>query len=559
MNISTYTYNPHSHAKIWLSNNPDVFMNLENQVRLVKMREKNPKDEICLIYDSTKLNSKAINELNAFCNEHKLSSLDANSFHNLDLTPNERILFNFYQDEINHLNEGGNLAVASDILRWLHPVYEKKTYTDFDFPVDTTSLPSTIEIEAPLLLNIGSLRMGKQEFILSNNDYVAVVDPEAAKKQIERIQQGIIDRLKNYDTDFVEKTEEQLQDNFFNRNMLKFMKNRSESFYISKSKELHAHPNSSRNVRNYIKQIMSDKNKFLDFNKQSPEESDESVIKRLRHDLEEQLTLIKYLFFGKEYTEIKTILKKDNDTFLEYMMKKELNLYLKSIVVCTTGPIQISNALFGGYVVDSGAFRKNVQPLSFNHYNLQKAFRSQNSIPMHESVFGMMRFLGEGEGELNDSSWLESGRKLQAQRTKKLEMRQQQFAENLPEHLIGLKKGIEKHILKLSNNRHGIFFKERRKLKHEALQEVLKCFQNNINEDEFDVAQFQKILPSIYLSKSVFAGLFFSQTKKLIGDLEQLSHEAMVFSLTQNKKIKWNSSSETRSETVTSVPHNFKF
>ncbi len=415
-----------------------------------------------------------------------------------------------------------------------------------------------MEVEAPLLLNIGSLRMGKQEFILSNNDYVAIVDPEAAKGQIERIQQGIIDRLKNYDTDFIEKTEEQLQDSFFNRNMIKFMRNRSESFYISKSKELHAHPNSSRNVRNFIKQIMSDKNKFMDFNRQSPEENDEAVIKRLRRDLEEQLTLVKYLFFGKEYTEIQNILKKDNDTLLEYIMKKELNLYLKSIVVCTTGPIQISNALFGGYVVDSRTFRKDVQPLSFNHYNLQKAFRSQNSIPMHESVLGMMRFLGEGEGELNDSSWLESGRKLQAERTKKLEMKQHEFAEDLPQHLTGLKKGIEKHILELSTNRHGIFFKERRKLKREALQEVLKCFQNNFNESEFDVAQFQKILLTIYVSKSVFAGLFFSQTKKLIGDLEQLSHEAVVFSLTKDRKIKWNSPPEAGSETATCDNHNFK-
>ena len=53
--------------------------------------------------------------------------------------------------------------------------------------------------------------------------------------------------------------------------------------------------------------------------------------------------------------------------------------------------------------------------------------------------------------------------------------------------------------------------------------------------------QFQEILVTVYLSKSVFAGLFFSQTKKLIEDLEHLSHEAVTLGLTKNRKITWQS------------------
>ncbi len=39
-----YKYNPHAHVKIWLSKTPSVFMNIENQTRLIEMREKNPND-----------------------------------------------------------------------------------------------------------------------------------------------------------------------------------------------------------------------------------------------------------------------------------------------------------------------------------------------------------------------------------------------------------------------------------------------------------------------------------------------------------------------------------
>jgi glucosyltransferase Lgt1/2/3 len=47
-----YSFAPHRHVKIWLSKDSDIFLNLENQIRLVKMRDINPKDTINFIYDS---------------------------------------------------------------------------------------------------------------------------------------------------------------------------------------------------------------------------------------------------------------------------------------------------------------------------------------------------------------------------------------------------------------------------------------------------------------------------------------------------------------------------
>ncbi|HHI9476518.1 TPA: glycosyltransferase family 88 protein [Legionella anisa] len=525
-----YQYNPKLHVKIWLSNNPNVFMNLENQIRLIEMREKNPNDTIHLVYDSKLLIQTSVNALHEFCKEHQIISIDAHTIDTLLQSDNERKLYKFYKEEIYNLKAGGNLAVASDILRWLSPIFKKGTYTDFDFPIDTSFLPKSITTEMPILLNIGSLKMGRKEFILANNDFVAIIDAIAAKKEIERVQSGLIARLTHYDTDFIERTETELnEDSFINRHLLKFMKNRSESLYIAKSKEIIPPDtsDSSLKIRAYLIEVMTDKNKFLNFNKITPHETHEEVIKRLRKDLHAQLNLVKYLFFSKEYAFIKRILEKNDDRFLTYLMKKECDLYLKSIVVCTTGPIQISNALFNGYVVDTDKFIREIQPLSFNHYGLQNAFRSQNSIPLHENVLGMLKFLGVNEGELNDSSWLDSGKKLQATRTKQLATRQRELAISLPLSFSTIKNDLEKCIQKMTKIPHQSFSSEEKHELTEDLELILSCFNQ---KNEFNILQFKKILLSIH-PHDVY-------TQKLIEDLENLCHEAIIFSLAKDKKVK---------------------
>ncbi|MBN9228155.1 MULTISPECIES: glycosyltransferase family 88 protein [Legionella] len=527
-----YQYNPKLHVKIWLSNNPNVFMNLENQIRLIEMREKNPNDTIHLVYESTLLTHSSVNALREFCREHHIFYIDANTIHSSLQSDDEKKLYSFYKDEIYNLKTGGNLAVASDILRWLSPIFKKGTYTDFDFPVDTSQLPNLIPTETPILLNIGSLKMGRKEFILANNDFVAIVDALAAEKSIKRVHGGLIARLSYYDTDFIERTETELnEDSFINRYLLKFMKNRSESLYIAKSKEITPPDtsNSSLRIRKYINEVMTDKSKFLDFNKICPQESHEEVIKRLRKELQSQLNFIKYLFFSKEYSLTKRILETNDDKFLTYLMKKEQDLYLKSIVVCTTGPIQISNALFDGYVVDTDKFIKEIQPHSFNHYGLQNAFCSQNSIPLHENVLGMLKFLGVDEGLLNDSSWLDSGKKLQTTRTKLLTARQKELALSLPTAFSMIKSDLEECIQKIAPVSERSFSRNKNNLKAEDLGLILSCFNQ---DNEFNILQFKKILHSIHEHKQD------EYMQKLIEELERLCHDAIIFSLAKNKKIK---------------------
>jgi len=539
----SYQYNPHLHIKIWLSIKPNLFMNLENQMRLIEMREKNPNDAIHLIYDSTLLYEHSINELNKFCEENNIIPVDAKEFKDQLHTENERRLYAFYQDELNNIGTGGNPAVASDILRWLPPAFKLGTYTDFDFPVDTSALLPTIPVAAPLLLNIGSFRMSKKEFILTNNDFVAVVDPVAAQQKIEQIQNGVLNRLAKYDNDFVEKTEKELNRNsFINQYLLRFMKNRSEAIYISKSKLINAKvkQKSSLKIRSYIQEVMSDTNRFLDFNKINPEESHTDVIARLRNNLQQQLGLVKYFFFYKEYAEIKYLLSQDTNQFLTCLMKKELNLYLKSIVICTTGPVEISNALFKGYVFSSEEFTQKVLPLSFKHYNLQKSFQTQNALPLHQGFLGMLCFLGVQDGELNDSSWLESGRKLQDHRTEQLKKRQKTLTLNLPVSLAELKEEIQAHIKKISKQSFANLFKIRKEAQIKTLNAILKCF--NQENNEFDITQFKSVSRNIYLHKksTVIHGLLYYKTQKLINVLDKLCHESVMFSLAKNKKINLN-------------------
>jgi glucosyltransferase Lgt1/2/3 len=509
----TYTYHPDLHIKIWLSDDPNSFLNLENQIRLIQMREKNPRDRIHFIFDSELLTQKAVQALNIFCKEHTLIPIDAHKIQTQLRSEKEHKLYQFYKDELHHLKTGGNLAVASDILRWLSPIFKYGTYTDFDVPIDTSHLPSSIIIDAPLLLNIGSLHMGKKEFILANNDFLAIVDAQA--ESIERVQSGILARLKLYDNDFVERTEEELiDDNFLYRQLMKAMRNRSDIDYIAKSKKIRPSSlNSSLNLRSYINEVMSDPNKFLDFNKLRPNESNQAIVQRLRKELHTQLNWVKFLFFNKEYCLIKTILEQEDHKFLTYLMRKERDLYLKSIVVCTTGPIELSNALFNAYVLDEDKFIREVQPLSFNHYGLQKAFRSQNSIPLHEHVFGMLKFLGL-EGEVNDSSWLPTGKKLQTLRTIRLMQYQKKLAFNLPSTLLSIKKEIELSIQKDSNTT-------------KAHEQILNCF--NQEKNEFDIIKFKNIL--INVNPNLCA-------EKTIKDLNDLCHEAVLFSLAKEKKLK---------------------
>lgn len=189
-----YRFNPHRHVKIWLSRDPSQFMHQENQLRLVKMRVDCPNDSIHLVYDRRLLNSTAQANLLNFCREHALYPLDVQSLlEQSSLTPNELLLVEIYDDEMSHLDQGGDLAAASDILRWLKPIFSLGTYSDIDVTVRTKDLPETITVHSELLLNLGSYYSddsGHNEKLIINNDLIAILNPDS--ERIARVQQRII-------------------------------------------------------------------------------------------------------------------------------------------------------------------------------------------------------------------------------------------------------------------------------------------------------------------------------------------------------------------------------
>lgn len=151
----TWTVDPHSHGKIWLSADPNEFLPPVNQLRLVQMRHTNPLDKIHLIYDSVLLSTDSLHALKNFCNIHRIITIDVREVvFPFCGTPEEHALVKCYEDEVRHLDEFGSLAAASDILRFLGPVYRLYgIYSDFDVIIDTSAIPiRDVKIKRPFLL-----------------------------------------------------------------------------------------------------------------------------------------------------------------------------------------------------------------------------------------------------------------------------------------------------------------------------------------------------------------------------------------------------------------------
>lgn len=524
-------------------------MNFENQTRLIHIREQNPQDTFNLIYDSSLLNEKAKEELATFCSDNNIVPVDADEFPAQLETEEQKELYAFYKDEITHLKEGGNLGVASDILRVLPPSYRRGIYTDLDVPVDTRHLPKTVTVHAPLVLNIGSLRLfSKKEMMFILNEYIAVADEEAAKAQLSAIQTGMLCKLKNYSSDYIEQAEKLAEEeSFLNNTLLGYMQNRAEYSYISKANDLplpDIENKTSRAYRAFVNEVMTDQGKYLDFHaRANPQtghkESHAQVLQRLRNDIRAQRGWIKWLFFRKEYDELSHLLASSDEQLVQALMKKERSLYLKSIVVCTTGPIEMTRSFFGKCDLTPAEVETRARPAAFSHYNLHKAFLSRNVIPLHQNVWGMLRYLGADVGELNDSSWLDEGQDLQKSRNERLLEKQQRVKKSMPERMATAKSNVRRMISNLRSEAKtffGSFFVARKAAKIHKLEKVLQCFE--ANPDEFDIDQFKTLLGNIKKQQgSVYAGIISHRTQTLIEELEAVCTEAVVLRVADNKKL----------------------
>lgn len=160
--------------KIWFSNNPNLFLPLKNQTRLLKLRKNHPELMIHLLVDLERLGEEAQHDLRVFCEKYEILLSDLSSLKDSpNLTQEMQELQNRlidaakYEIEAWHA-EFGNGAIPSDISRWL-PTFQNAYYSDCDLEENTEEaiIESIQRNENELLLNVKRVS-GLTRY---NNDY----------------------------------------------------------------------------------------------------------------------------------------------------------------------------------------------------------------------------------------------------------------------------------------------------------------------------------------------------------------------------------------------------
>ncbi|WP_028389212.1 glycosyltransferase family 88 protein [Legionella fairfieldensis] len=378
-----YNYNPHKHVKVWLSKDSNSFMPLKNQLRLVEMRAINLTDKIFLIYDGTLLSPKALEDLTVFCADQNIVAKDVQTcIFPLCTTSEEIKLIHLYRNEIYHLDKGGNLAVASDILRWLHPVYTLGTYTDLDVYVNTSELPSIINVSKPFLF---SYKQNPDSYIddFYNNDMIAVVHHEDALPYIIRIQQDIYDSCcipKNWANCLAQAC-------FSLPFVTPEEKNAREVRYeILK--------NSSSKIKDFCFTVLysvSDIHVFIE-NYNAPDNLAEAdLIKKAAKCLRDELT--SYVNFFPDPAIIDLLLEKNEQNLLMSFRDLVRCNMIMNTVVSTSGPLKMENIMKKEHPDERRFF-------SFMSYGLDKAFNADS----------------------HDFSWTETGEKVMLAENKEMEI-----------------------------------------------------------------------------------------------------------------------------------------
>ena len=414
----TYELNPHRHVKIWLSKKPDVFLNQENQLRLVRMRVKNPDDTIRLIYARELLSEKALAELMHFCNKHNIVPVSIeDQILPFCLNNEEKNLAALYQQEIKALHDGGNLAAASDMLRWLKPIYSLGIYSDFDVTVNTKELPQTIPVEAPILLNLGSVkipisglpRQNDLEAIFLNNDTIAVAGDDAITQQkISEIQQYIYNAYQNTAAyiDVDRKLSGDMSD--YVAQQLGVASGLLTAFnYISvdvKSKLNQQlfnglgldNPNPIRLRKKLLETkkagtMVFCRDQLSLMGVVNASEMDDETVKKLYFD-----------FLKANYP-----YELEPDEMIKVEAESQFKLLYNATVIQTSGPGGLMMSLFGVAALPANKMDEKIKPYSLLNYGLDKAFGSLNSA----GSFHVLRedFLARTTGAVCDHSWVEAG------------------------------------------------------------------------------------------------------------------------------------------------------
>lgn len=174
--------NTKKHLKIWFSSDSEQFLGIENELRLIKDREKNQSAQFTFLYSSKCLSRPAHGALKKFCETHRIIPLDFDTQLRSKLCdPQDVALYEKAKREIRYTTEdkGGNLAAASDCARLIVPLLERAgIYSDFDVKINFSKKPPLVTVKAPLLLQAEILdKDDKVGYSFNNEVIAAAVDP----------------------------------------------------------------------------------------------------------------------------------------------------------------------------------------------------------------------------------------------------------------------------------------------------------------------------------------------------------------------------------------------
>ncbi len=578
--MPSYSYNPHRHVKIWLSKDRSVFLNPTNKQRLISMKKMNPGDDIHFVYDSGLLDPETIEKLEKFCRRYTIILDNVSDIRSQCTTDEERNLLEIYDDEIRHLNQGGNLGAASDILRWLSPIYQLGTYSDFDTHIDTRKLPKEIPVQSPLLFNLGSIRGGKKqvkavlepmlaplrylavsldhcffrlvlddlelskaasletmqaalervphsESAALNTDIFAVVDADAARETIQRIQRQIYAACRN----------SQGSENVFSQT--------KKALLSGITKSMGGDEDLASLLRNVDLLTAASVEKLQSLSERYSKQQSifslrQSIIsttennEAFRHDPE--FIKLRELLVTEEGREslaalldVESSIPLSQEELITILREKQGFALLTKSVMYSTGPGLVGQAVLQEELVstDAAVFREKVLPYSFEHYKLNQAFSSGNSLPLCATQKEQEALVATKQvGERCDVSWLQEG---QAVIRKKEELRKAEILStltNMPGKITAHRKKVQADLAGSS------FFKDRRTDKKAALIEIENFFTA---EPSFDLDRFLLKLSDYRNNPLISAGMGKSTTRALIEELAELSELAELFDLVDER------------------------
>lgn len=368
-----YDFITNKHVKIWFGP-----LKLQNELRLRNLRTINPDCDLFLIYDRRLLLTSEDRFIQTLCKELNITLFDVLA----DIIPQcittaELNLIDDYNKAVQSIELGGNLAAASDILRWLSPIYKLGTYSDMDVLIDVKNLPKIIKVSRPLLFNLGSLKIFGIDYPVINNDILAVVDSSQALPQIQKIQETIHNGCRLYRMG---------EDPF--------------SYLQEKYSSLPYHPDTS--ILNYL--MLGS----LPFNSELPSLAEGKSIGQTRAEII-RITNNSSSFSG--YYSWKSLFYKiislGSDSSLNSIIKTHRLLLLKDSVMYSSGP-GATLVAFNEYPYYPGDyFIKEKVSYSFEHYGLDQHFQTGNRLPLHSGYTDLIKL---GSAQHNDLSWLQEGK-----------------------------------------------------------------------------------------------------------------------------------------------------